>query len=676
MSKQVDGETEETVWGGWRPLEDYRDGKLTSRRTYGSGLDEIVRTERDTDGDGSIDSAYAPLYDETGNLALLTLALAQLGAGKPAATPSLTPGSQLGQPVERYSYSAYGERRIFVDSLGPAVEQVRTLGTDLLLELSEEVLLEALETALAEGRLTLSETASGQPLEIALTQPVSTGRQAGRRLLITPTVPPLADTELALTLPADALCDSFGNTAAADFELTFVWPANDGVLFDDTPPRLEQVFLRDGQLELVFSEESDMVSAGDVLQIDGQSVGWTLEEDRYTLRTTAALDLGTHELTASTAPLDLAGQGLAEPVALAFEVYEVPEECPPDTICATPSAPALLFEVPDPREISASAAGNNFGFHGLPHDPETGLVYVRNRYYDPELGRFISADPLGYVDGPSLYGFAGNTPYNSSDPMGLYQIDMHYGLTYYLALIAGFNDWEAWRVATSAQAPDEDDRSPIWNFQILRTFQIEAAGGRIFPWPFPARDKRQAAIHMRKWHFPLTRVAGDDTQWEVIRESLAARAVMMKGISSGNLRLFGEGLHPLQDSFSHEGRPALLRQVDDVLVGFGHPAERGGLTSTTADLTHLDPIRAMDAAMATYFAMVEYRKANEHLTEEEVRRLRGYWTDIAPDLWTFMFASNTAEKREWLESRGIYVDFSRPPLEQLGRLIEYEFPDL
>jgi hypothetical protein len=43
----------------------------------------------------------------------------------------------------------------------------------------------------------------------------------------------------------------------------------------------------------------------------------------------------------------------------------------------------------------------------------------RNRYYDPEIGRFITADPMGYTDGPSMYQFAGYSPANFGDPMGL-----------------------------------------------------------------------------------------------------------------------------------------------------------------------------------------------------------------------------------------------------------------
>ena len=61
-----------------------------------------------------------------------------------------------------------------------------------------------------------------------------------------------------------------------------------------------------------------------------------------------------------------------------------------------------------------------YGFQGRRLDSETnGLMYFRNRYYNPQLGRFISRDPLGYVDSMGLYeAFSGN-PFNISDPMGL-----------------------------------------------------------------------------------------------------------------------------------------------------------------------------------------------------------------------------------------------------------------
>jgi len=66
-----------------------------------------------------------------------------------------------------------------------------------------------------------------------------------------------------------------------------------------------------------------------------------------------------------------------------------------------------------------SAAGNTLTFQGRRLDTETGLYYYRNRYYSPDLGRFMQRDPLGYVDGMNLYEFVGGRVTVAVDPMGL-----------------------------------------------------------------------------------------------------------------------------------------------------------------------------------------------------------------------------------------------------------------
>jgi RHS repeat-associated protein len=62
------------------------------------------------------------------------------------------------------------------------------------------------------------------------------------------------------------------------------------------------------------------------------------------------------------------------------------------------------------------------GYTGHQFDPETGLVYARARYYDPELGRFISRDTFegDLADAPSLhrYAYAANNPLANVDPTG------------------------------------------------------------------------------------------------------------------------------------------------------------------------------------------------------------------------------------------------------------------
>lgn len=68
---------------------------------------------------------------------------------------------------------------------------------------------------------------------------------------------------------------------------------------------------------------------------------------------------------------------------------------------------------------NVSQFANPYGFTGRRFEAETGLIYIRNRYYSPALGRFIQPDPLGYIDSPNLYQYAYNDPGSYLDPMGL-----------------------------------------------------------------------------------------------------------------------------------------------------------------------------------------------------------------------------------------------------------------
>jgi RHS repeat-associated protein len=56
------------------------------------------------------------------------------------------------------------------------------------------------------------------------------------------------------------------------------------------------------------------------------------------------------------------------------------------------------------------------GYHS---DAETTLYHVRNRMYNAELGRFIQRDPLGYIDGMSVYEYVGSKPSERADLLGL-----------------------------------------------------------------------------------------------------------------------------------------------------------------------------------------------------------------------------------------------------------------
>ena len=50
----------------------------------------------------------------------------------------------------------------------------------------------------------------------------------------------------------------------------------------------------------------------------------------------------------------------------------------------------------------------------------SGLVYMRARYYNPRLMRFLNQDPIGFEGGMNWYAFVGNNPVERVDPNGLY----------------------------------------------------------------------------------------------------------------------------------------------------------------------------------------------------------------------------------------------------------------
>jgi RHS repeat-associated protein len=61
---------------------------------------------------------------------------------------------------------------------------------------------------------------------------------------------------------------------------------------------------------------------------------------------------------------------------------------------------------------------NPLRFAGQYYDEETGRYYMRARYYDPGMMRFISEDPIGIAGGINVYEYAAGDPVNFSDPSG------------------------------------------------------------------------------------------------------------------------------------------------------------------------------------------------------------------------------------------------------------------
>jgi len=52
-------------------------------------------------------------------------------------------------------------------------------------------------------------------------------------------------------------------------------------------------------------------------------------------------------------------------------------------------------------------------------DLETGLFYNRYRYYAPQMGRYVTQDPIGLAGGIDTYAYANGSPTTRTDPLGL-----------------------------------------------------------------------------------------------------------------------------------------------------------------------------------------------------------------------------------------------------------------
>ncbi|MFJ6436881.1 putative adhesin [Streptomyces sp. NPDC091416] len=75
-----------------------------------------------------------------------------------------------------------------------------------------------------------------------------------------------------------------------------------------------------------------------------------------------------------------------------------------------------------PRGTAPAFWPGQKGFVGGDIDPTTNLTHVGAREYDPNIGQFISVDPLLELDKPQTingYAYAANSPVTSSDPSGL-----------------------------------------------------------------------------------------------------------------------------------------------------------------------------------------------------------------------------------------------------------------
>lgn len=72
------------------------------------------------------------------------------------------------------------------------------------------------------------------------------------------------------------------------------------------------------------------------------------------------------------------------------------------------------------QKISTSNCNNPWRYASKRIDPETNWIYFGRRYYDREVGRWTTADPLWFADGPNLYAYLHQSPLKSFDAFGYF----------------------------------------------------------------------------------------------------------------------------------------------------------------------------------------------------------------------------------------------------------------
>lgn len=96
------------------------------------------------------------------------------------------------------------------------------------------------------------------------------------------------------------------------------------------------------------------------------------------------------------------------------------------TVLATANAQGDIVSQSDRRPYGEQVMGtpqDGPGYTGHVDDLSSGLIYMQARYYDPQIGHFLSTDPAppisGDIFGFGRYGYGSNNPENRVDPTGM-----------------------------------------------------------------------------------------------------------------------------------------------------------------------------------------------------------------------------------------------------------------
>jgi RHS repeat-associated protein len=230
------------------------------------------------------------------------------------------------------------------------------------------------------------------------------------------------------------------------------------------------------------------------------------------------------------------------------------------------------------ERTSTQQAEMNLSLPGQYRDAETGLHDNWHRTYDPKTGRYLQPDPLGYPDGPDPYLYAGGDPVNKVDPTGLYEEDVHYYMTLFLALAAGMDLQQAQTTALATQFVDDNP--------LTRPVDSTTTGSTVASM---LRNHQQVLLY----HFTLSDETGRTLQRyrnsnvNAVVNNLSPQLQNLMNASNraptpcARYQLLGEFLHAYEDTFTHRDEGDIPYNAMTLGTGLGH-----GLAGHEPDFTY------------------------------------------------------------------------------------------
>ncbi|WP_342481452.1 RHS repeat-associated core domain-containing protein [Paenibacillus sp. FSL L8-0340] len=193
-------------------------------------------------------------------------------------------------------------------------------------------------------------------------------------------------------------------------------------------------------------------------------------------------------------------------------------------IVNTSGTPVNTYSYDEWGNITSQTEGipNSFKYAGEIYDEETGLYYLRARYYDPSIGRFLNEDTVeGQIDNPlsqNLYTYVHNNPLINSDPTGHMP---HKLLNMFLSDFIGgrsngtnYTNAELANAVLNANGNNDSGRYKAFHeiAQIYAAKQIHSESGQAVQLEYHLEE--EISYWPNKHHY-VDIVTGDNKMWEV-----------------------------------------------------------------------------------------------------------------------------------------------------------------